>query len=206
MEFTLSILTDNRRWLNFPLSKKKVSLPVLFAFSDEAREPDPMALVNRLPPGSGLIFRHYLFPERNRLAQRVVTACRKHNLLCFIAGDLKLCLHTKADGIHFPEHQLRRPTYGLSHFKQQGGLVTAATHSLSSALVAQKYGVDAVFVSPVFKTRSHSDSKQIGLIRFTKIAQQLNIPTFALGGIHISQKIRLNKSGAYGLGGISLFK
>jgi thiamine-phosphate pyrophosphorylase len=205
LEFTLYILTGNRRWLNFPLSKKTASLPVLFAFSDEARYPNPMPLINRLPPGSGFIFRHYLFPERKRLALRVVKACRERNLLCFIAGDLKLCLHTAADGIHFPEHQLRRPTYGLSHFKQQGGLVTAATHSLSSGLIAQKYGVDGVFVSPVFATKSHVDTIHLGLLRFAQITKQLNIPAFALGGVHISQTTRLKKSGAYGLGGISLF-
>lgn len=188
------------------MPKNKPSLPLLFAFSDEARGPDPTVLINRLPKGSGFIFRHYLFPDRKNLALKVVKACRKRNLLCLIASDLQLCMNTKADGIHLPEHLLKRPSYGLSHFKQRGGLVTAATHSLSAGLLAQKYGVDGVFVSPVFTTKSHIGSAHLGLVHFAQIAKHLNIPTFALGGVHLSQKTRLKKSGAYGLGGISLFK
>jgi len=182
------------------------SLPLLFAFSDEARSPDPMALINRLPQGSGFIFRHDFFPDRKRLALQVVKACHKRNVLCLIASDLQLCIYAKADGIHFPEHLLRRPVYGLLHFKQRGGLVTAAAHSLSAGLIAQNYGADAVFISPVFSTKSHVDSAQLGLMRFAQITQHLSIPAFALGGIDLSQTTRLKKSGAYGIGGISLFK
>jgi thiamine-phosphate pyrophosphorylase len=206
LEFTLNILTGNRRKLNFPLSKNTPSLPLLFAFSDEARDPDPLVLIKHVPEGCGYIFRHYLLPDRGRLALQVVKACRKRNLLCFIAGDLQLCMRTNADGIHLPEHLLRRPTYGLSHFKQRGGLVTAATHSLSAGLIAQKYGVDGIFISPVFATKSHVGSTHLGLMRFAQITQHLRIPVFALGGTDLSQTTRLKKSGAYGLGGISLFK
>ena len=105
----MSILTQNQRKLNLPLLKKTPSLPFLFAFSDEARGQDPMELINRLPEGSGFIFRHYLYPSREHLALKVVNACRDRNLLCFIAGDLQLCIDTKADGIHLPERLLRRP-------------------------------------------------------------------------------------------------
>ena len=199
-------LTEHRRGLNLSFSKNTSSLPLLFAFSDETLTPKPIELINRLPIGSGFIFRHYLFPDRRRLARQVVKACRESNILCFIAGDLQLCLHTKADGIHLPEHLLRRPIYGLSHFKQRGGLVTAATHSLSAGLIAQRYGVDGVFLSPVFDTPSHLGLPYLGLIRFTEITRQLSVPVFALGGICLSQTKRLNKSGAYGIGGISLFK
>jgi thiamine-phosphate pyrophosphorylase len=188
------------------LSKNTPSLPTLFAFSDEERSPDPINLIKHLPKRSGFIFRHYLFPDRNHLALRVVRACHKRDLLCFIAGDLQLCIHTKADGIHLPEYLLRHPTYGLSHFKRRGGLVTAAAHSLSAGLIAQKYGVHAIFVSPIFPTKSHLGSVHLGLMRFGQITQRLDIPVFALGGIDLSQRTRLIKSGAYGIGGISLFK
>jgi thiamine-phosphate pyrophosphorylase len=178
----------------------------LFAFSDEARSPDLIALIYSLPRGSGFIFRHYLCPDRKELAQEVVKTCRKRNILCFIAGDLQLCMLTKADGFHLPEHLLRRPTYGLTHFKKRGGLVTAASHSLSAGLIAQKYGVDGIFISPVYPTKSHIGLTHLGLIRFALITQYLSVPAFALGGIDLSQTRRLKNTGAYGLGGISLFK
>ena len=175
------VVTEYLRRLNLPLFKNTVFLPPLFAFSDETRCPDPMMLVRRLPKGSGFIFRHYLSSDRRHLAQKVVKSCRKRNIMCFIAGDLQLCMLTKADGIHLPEHLLHRPVYGLSYFKKKGGLVTASVHSLSAGLIAQKYGVDGVFISPVFPTKSHVGAKHLGLMRFSKITNHLTIPTFALG-------------------------
>ena len=174
--------------------------------TDFVRGPSPIDLIERLPKNAGLIFRHYDAPDRHRLAGNVVKICRNRDILCFIAGDIQLATDLKADGIHLPEHQLRRPTYGLPHFKQAGGLVTAATHSLSTGLLAQKQGVDGVFISPVFATKSHAGAHHLGLMRFAQIARHLHIPIFALGGVNKTQTTQLKNAGAYGLGGISLFE
>ena len=85
-------------------------------------------------------------------------------------------------------------------------MVTAATHSLAAGLLAQKQGVDGVFLSPVFPTKSHVGGPHIGLIRFARFARKLKIPIFALGGINAFQKPLLKNAGAYGLSGISLFE
>lgn len=201
----MNIITERKLGLNFPLTKNSHKLPHLFALTDSNRGPNPIDLIDRLPKTAGLIFRHYDMPNRHRLAESVVQACRKRGIMCFIAGDIKLSAHLKADGIHLPEHQLRCPNYGLSHFKQAGGLVTAAIHSLAAGLLAQKQGVDGGFLSPVFPTKSHVGTQHLGLIRFAQVARNLKIPIFALGGINVSQKPLLKNAGAYGLGGISLF-
>ena len=202
----MNIITERKPGLNFPLTTNSHKLPHLFALTDSNRGPNPIDLIDRLPKTAGLIFRHYDMPNRHHLAKSVIRACQKRDILCFIAGDIKLSAHLKADGVHLPEHQLRRPNYGLSHFKQAGGLVTAATHSLAAGLLAQKQGVDGVFLSPVFPTKSHVGAPHIGLIRFARVARNLKIPVFALGGIDVLQKPLLKNAGAYGLGGISLFE
>lgn len=43
-------------------------LPALLLFSDAVRLPDPLAALDRLPPGSGIVFRHYGAPVSGAFA------------------------------------------------------------------------------------------------------------------------------------------
>ncbi len=43
--------------------------------------------------------------------------------------------------------------------------------------------VDAVFLSPVFPTRSHPEGASLSAVRANAIAQALTVPAYALGGV-----------------------
>lgn len=199
-------LTEHKLPLNFRLPHKPNDWPRLFAMTDAARSPDPFELIDRLPPGSGLVFRHYDIPNRRRVAKAVIKKCRARRIHCFIAGDVKVALAIGADGVHLPEHQLYRRPFGLGTFRLRGGRVTAATHSLPALIAAQKLGVGGVFISPVFSTRSHPDTRPLGVYRFARLAMFLNQRAYALGGQKIQTAKRVLHAGAYGVAGISLFK
>ena len=200
------ILAEQKRRLNFPVTRDPHRLPRLFAFTDEQRGPEPLALINRLPTGAGLVFRHYHATNRAELATAAVKACKRRGICCLIAGDLKLARTLKADGLHLAEWQLNRPLYGLADFRRQGGLVTAAAHSLSAALLAEKQNVDGIFISPVFPTKSHPGAAHLGLMRFAGLNQKLIGPSFALGGVNFQSERKLLFAGAYGMAGIGLFE
>ena len=202
----MSSLTEQRRRLNFPVAKNPHPLPRLFAISDEKRGPEPLDLIARLPKGCGLVFRHYDTPNRPLLAAAVVKACRMRSIRCLIAGDVRLAARLKADGVHLPEWQLRRPVYGLKSFQAQGGWVSAAAHSFAAARLAEKRNVDAIFLSPVFATKSHPNAPHLGLVRFSRLNQHLARPTFALGGVRLTSARALRFAGAYGMAGIGLFE
>ena len=122
----------------------------------------------RLPRGGGVVFRHYATPptERRRLFTRVVEVARARGLVVVRGGAW---CGAGADGVH----------------NQPGrGWRTASAHSLAEAQAAVEEGADAVFVSPVFATRSHPGRGALGIRGAEQIAQVIEVPAIALGGMN----------------------
>ncbi|RKG41807.1 MULTISPECIES: NUDIX domain-containing protein [Acinetobacter] len=85
---------------------------------------------------------------------------------------------------------------------QQGVRYIAACHDLASVLHASRIGCDAVLLSPVKHTETHSETQPLGWQAFASIAQQVDIPVFALGGMHSADLIEAKQHHAYGIAGI----
>jgi thiamine-phosphate pyrophosphorylase len=101
-------------------------------------------------------------------------------------------------------------TYGLSraatHNRRGTGLRTASAHTRREAIAAVRAGADAVFVSPVFATRSHPGARALGQIRFALMVQGLAIPVIALGGMTPRRARRLQWLGASGWAAIDAWQ
>ena len=186
--------------LNFAVTRMTT---FLVAMTDEERGDDPVALIRRLPKNCILIFRHYTIPARRQLAGEVVRACRRRGVRCLIAGDIALARQHKADGVHFPEYQLRR--LPVRRFMPTGWITTAAAHSQKSIRLVDRLGLTAALLSPVFPSASHPAGRALGILRFATICHRTNVPVIALGGVDAGQLNRLRKAGASGVAGISLF-
>ncbi len=81
----------------------------------------------------------------------------------------------------------------------------AACHDAVSLKQAQQIGCDAVFISPVKPTTTHPEAVPLGWERFSDLAQNSQIPVFALGGVHPDDLATAQQYGAYGLAGIRNF-
>ncbi|WPP71093.1 thiamine phosphate synthase [Acinetobacter pittii] len=81
----------------------------------------------------------------------------------------------------------------------------AACHDAVSLKQAQQIGCDAVFISPVKTTATHPEAVALGWERFSELAQNSQIPVFALGGVHPDDLATAQQHGAYGLAGIRNF-
>jgi len=145
--------------------------------------------IERLPPGSGIVFRHYsLSPEdRRELAERIAAHCRTGNLILAVAADEDLACRIDADLVHNP----RRPT-DLPFSR--------AVHTLEDAKAAERDGAALVFVSPVFATRSHPATLPLDPDLARNIANAAKVPAIALGGMNASRFAQLD--GFYGWAGI----
>lgn len=78
----------------------------------------------------------------------------------------------------------------------------AACHDVVSAQHAQKIGCDAILLSPVLPTATHPNDAALGWDKFEQIAQSLDIPVFALGGMQKELFAIAKQHGAYGIAGI----
>jgi thiamine-phosphate pyrophosphorylase len=136
--------------------------------------------LRRLPRGGGVVFRHYATPaaERRRLFARVVRVARARGLVVVRAGPW---CGGGADGVHN---------------RRGRGVRTASVHSLAEARSAARRGADAVFVSPVFATRSHPGAEVLGVRGAERIARAVRVPVIALGGMDAARFREL--TGFYG--------
>lgn len=156
------------------------NFPPLFFFTDEARCPDPLPILKRLPKGCGIVFRHYETANRAEMAARVLDAAQAQGRCCLIGGDEDLAQSLGADGLHLPEHMV----VGFRRTESEDNwLITAAAHGEEALDAASTAKVDAAFLSPVFETPSHAGGPALGLERFRELAQSTPLPIYALGGI-----------------------
>ncbi len=170
--------------------------------SDEARLPDPTAALDRLPRGSGLVFRHYRTRDRATLASTLIAKARARGILVLVAGDWRLARRARAAGLHLPEALASASLALYPRMLRKKAIVTVAAHSLRAVFRAASLGADAAIVGPVFATASHPGAILLGPLRFARICRQSPIPVYAVGGIAPKTARRLKGSGAAGLAGI----
>ncbi|WP_294323691.1 thiamine phosphate synthase [uncultured Sphingomonas sp.] len=144
-------------------------LPQRWLMTDERLGDALLPIVRAMPRGSGIVFRHYATPlaERRALfaAVRRIARARRHMLL--LAGPAL----PGADGVHG-----RRARRGK-------GLATRPAHDRKAVVAAQRAGVDAIFVSPVFATASHPGAPALGRVLFQRLIDGARVPVIALGGM-----------------------
>ena len=151
-------------------------LPALWLISDERNDAVLEDALARLPRGSGLVYRHYHLPPEARLARfeelARVTRQRKHTVI--LADSAQTATEWGADGIYGAPRALGR---------RDGLLRLATAHNLREIGDANRAGADAVFLSPVFATRSHPAAKTLGPLRFRLLSGLSRAPVIALGGM-----------------------
>jgi thiamine-phosphate pyrophosphorylase len=146
------------------MRRRHPSLPAIWLMTDPRMGESLWPALERLPRGSGVVFRHYGVPGREALFERVAKIARRRGLV-LVAADLRGSRH-----VHNGRH--RGP-----------GLRTAAAHSRREAIQAIRAGADLLFVSPVYATRSHPGARTLGRVRFGLLVRGLPVPVIALGGM-----------------------
>jgi thiamine-phosphate pyrophosphorylase len=149
--------------------------------TDDERLPDPVPAARALPRGSMIVVRAREPARLERLAGELLRVARTSGLGVVIAGDAELASRVGADGIHLPEMHAGEAVCWRARFPSL--LITVSAHSLRALLRAQSLPVDAVFLSPLFATRSHPDRASLTAVRANMIARAARLPLYALGGV-----------------------
>lgn len=150
----------------------------------DERAGDPRAILRRLPPGTGVVFRHHVTPqaERRALLAAVRRIAARRGLVLRVAGE--------------------------SHGRRAGRLAPGhgwPAHDRAEALRGAAAGAAMLFVSPVFATRSHPGARGLGIARAAAIGRGLPLPLIALGGMNARRFAALRRAGFHGWAGIDAF-
>jgi thiamine-phosphate pyrophosphorylase len=164
---------------------KRPPIPTLWLMTDERMGDDLLPAIGALPRGAGIVFRHYRTQpgERRALFARIARMARRKRLVLVRAGSTPL---PGEAGVH-----------GTGRVRT-GGIRTWAAHSRAQAMAGKYAGAHAVFVSPVYPTRSHPDAKALGPVHAAMVARNLDIPIIALGGMDAARFRKIRKSGFHG--------
>lgn len=173
-------------------------LPALWFFTDPDRTPDPVAIAQRLPSGTAVVYRHFGAADA---AETAKTLRRIPGLILLIGADPAMADAVDADGVHLPERMMqylrslkrRRPNW----------IVTVAAHSGPALRRAQ--GADAAVLSPIFESDSASAGAAIGLARAQQMVLRAPVPVIGLGGVTRPRAVALMRHGFAGAAGVSLF-
>ncbi|GEM_PF-235432 len=172
--------------------------------TDPERISDPFAVVETLPKGAAVIYRHFGADDRHRVTAQLRELCLERGLQFLIGADVELAGLSGADGVHLPERML--DAAGEIIRKHAGLVITAAAHSQAALERCAEAGLDAAIVSPVFSSTSPSATMPLGLETFRKWVREAGLPVIALGGVTPDNAHELIGSGAAGLAAVSAFQ
>jgi thiamine-phosphate pyrophosphorylase len=152
------------------------SFPNLWLLSDERNDDQLEAALERLPRGSGFIYRHYHLADAGRIARwfELLRIVRAKGHVAILADSAQTACEWGADGVYGAPRALY-PTRDL--------LTLATAHDFAEIGLANRARADAVLLSPVFPTRSHPDAATLGPLRFRLLAAHALMPVIALGGM-----------------------
>lgn len=158
-------------------------LPHLWLMTDERMGESLWQALDRLPRGSGVVFRHHglELAERRALFAKVSRIARRRGLVLIRAGAERL--GRGEDGVHG---------------RRGAGLRTWPVHSRREAMAGVRAGADLLFVSPVFPTRSHPGARTLGGVRLGLMIRNLPVPVIALGGMGGRRAAGLQPLGIHG--------
>lgn len=167
--------------------------------------------VQRMPQGSGVIFRHYQLDmvQRRVLFRQVARICKRRGHILLLAGSAKDARRWHADGFHHSAHgkpdgqgQMRRCL-----------LMSSAVHNQREIAKARRMKADIMLLSPLYATNSHPGKRPLGLFRFRRLAALCgDAKLIALGGMTrqraamLNNGLGLNNSLVHGWAGINAFK
>ena len=184
------------------IRSKNNKLPKVIIIFDYELFDKKKLLKLKIPKKSAFLLRSYETKKRKKIAKQLLKFCKMKKIKLLIGSDIKLAEDIKADGIHFPEYMIKKNKINWIDIKnvksKKRWIITTSVHSIQSLKKAEGLDIDAVLLSPVFPSKSHPNSKSLGLNKFSKIVKKTKLPIYALGGINIKNVKSLTETDIIG--------
>ena len=184
---------------NAPIMRA-LALPPVYAISNVAEMGESAwlnVLETQLKNGLKLIQlreKQLATPAFIRLAEQVLKMAKAYNAKVLINYDMQLALTSGAHGVHLSSLQLMQSTE-----KPCNLMVAASCHNALELAHAQKLDLDFVVLSPVQPTKSHENVVTLGWENFANLIENYSLPTYALGGMQMSDLDQALRCGARGI-------
>jgi len=133
------------------------------------------------------------------VGKEVIQLCETYNAQCIANMSIEDALSISAHGAHLNSQRLfdydQRPV-------SKNSLLVASCHTLEDLKQAQRIDADFVVLSPVKATASHPDATPLGWQRFAELVNDVAIPVYGLGGMHVDDIDDALNAGGQGIAAI----
>lgn len=132
------------------------------------------------------------------LARKVVELAHRYGARVLLTGDPARVERLGADGLHLDSKALDATE---SRPLPDGFLVAVSGHTLDALKKGEAIGANFAVLSPIKYTKAHTDIEPLGWDGLKRIAAQLTIPVYALGGVGAEDGHEAMAAGARGIAG-----
>ena len=113
-----------------------------------------------------------------QLAQPISQLCKTYDASLFINTKVKVAIDVGAIGLHLPDNET-----SVNQIREKVNndlLIGCSVHSVETAKKREADGADFITYSPIYPTYNRPG---VGIDKLNKLARQVDIPIFALGGV-----------------------
>jgi 8-oxo-dGTP diphosphatase len=116
-------------------------------------------------------------------------------------------------GVHFSQNDLTKSSLIQSSLMQGKSELLlpptwycfAACHDAASIAKANALNMDAVLLSPLYATETHTGQAGLGWQEWQQLGEQSTLPVYALGGMTPDDLLQVQQAGGFGVAGIRAF-
>lgn len=130
------------------------------------------------------------------LAEPISELCKRYQAHLFINTNLQVAIDVDAAGVHLPDNDT--PVNEVREQANKDILIGCSIHNIETAKKREAEGVDFITYSPIYPTYNRSG---VGIEKLELLANEVDVPMFALGGITPD---RVNECLAVGASGIAV--
>ena len=136
-----------------------------------------------------IIFRNYKIKNIDSEIKKIKNLCKSTNRKIFVAGNLKIALKYRLNGLYIPAFHIKQNYANLNLTKDFK--IIGSAHNIKEVKIKEKQGCTNIFISPIF--HNPKNNFFLGIIKFNLINLFTNVKTIALGGIN-QNNIKLLRS------------
>ena len=149
-------------------------------------------------------------PALYQLAKPIAERCQRYDAALFINGNVKVALDVGAAGVHLPASAIARvksapteengPVGALCKRANETLQIGCSIHNFDQAKKREAEGADFITYSPIYLTTSKPGyGPAVGVANLARLAKQVKLPIFALGGITPARVAACMAAGAAGI-------
>ncbi|WP_028042737.1 thiamine phosphate synthase [Candidatus Stoquefichus massiliensis] len=134
-------------------------------------------------------------------AKDIKKLCLKYGVPFIVNDNVEVMLAVDADGIHVGQHDMQAKDVRKCIGPDK--ILGVSAQTVEQAIQAYQAGADYLGVGAVFSTSTKDDAVEVSIQTLQKICQSVPIPVIAIGGIDMTNILKLKKSGIKGVAVVS---